>query len=216
MEDPERGGKEAAVLEFHQERNREMNQHQYEASTRTEDRYGVDNLNDEADLSSHDVSTSVEMVPLGKDTDTNSKIMRGIDQGHVIGKNDENHTYFDFRQHWFSFVALLSTKSILLLLLQGAVGTVPWGIVNTYLNDFLSEDRGMSVQVSSAATWMTRHLHTNFLNPIFVSSTSTQLQQYLFLVLGISLECCSEVEGVATCIMSIVAILPYWLGQWRY
>ena len=37
----------------------------------------------------------------------------------------------------------------MLALLQGAPGCLPWGIVNTYLNDFLAEDRGMSVEFAT-------------------------------------------------------------------
>lgn len=53
----------------------------------------------------------------------------------------------DWSAHFKTFVSLLSTRTIVLLLLQGAPGCVPWGIVNTYLNDFLAADRGMSVEV---------------------------------------------------------------------
>jgi hypothetical protein len=52
-----------------------------------------------------------------------------------------------FRESWASFVELLSTPSVLLALLQGAPGCIPWGIVNAFLNDFLSQDRGMTVEV---------------------------------------------------------------------
>jgi MFS family permease len=48
-----------------------------------------------------------------------------------------------------SFASLLSTPTVLLSLFQGAPGCVPWGIVNTYLNDFLSVDRNMSVQYAT-------------------------------------------------------------------
>lgn len=41
---------------------------------------------------------------------------------------------------------LLSTPTVILSLFQGAPGCVPWGIVNTFLNDFLSQDCGMTVQ----------------------------------------------------------------------
>lgn len=37
-----------------------------------------------------------------------------------------------------SMKVLLSTPTVALALLQGAPGCLPWGIVNTYLNDFVS------------------------------------------------------------------------------
>ena len=52
----------------------------------------------------------------------------------------------DWKAHRRTFVELLSTRTFVLSLLQGAPGCVPWGIVNTFLNDFLSENRGMTVE----------------------------------------------------------------------
>ena len=42
--------------------------------------------------------------------------------------------------------ALLQTRSFILLLCQGVVGCIPWGIVNTYLNDYFSEEKNLSVE----------------------------------------------------------------------
>ena len=39
----------------------------------------------------------------------------------------------------------LKPHSVKCLLAQGSTGCLPWGVVNTYLSDYLSEDRGMSV-----------------------------------------------------------------------
>jgi len=52
----------------------------------------------------------------------------------------------DWASHFKTLRSLLSCRTVLLTLIQGAPGCVPWGIVNTYLNDYLSEDRGMTVQ----------------------------------------------------------------------
>jgi MFS family permease len=41
---------------------------------------------------------------------------------------------------------LLRCPSVLLGIFQGAPGCVPWGIVNTFLNDYLSSDRGLPVE----------------------------------------------------------------------
>jgi hypothetical protein len=42
---------------------------------------------------------------------------------------------------------LCKTPSIILTLLQGAPNVVPFAIASTYLNDYLAQDRGMSVEV---------------------------------------------------------------------
>lgn len=44
---------------------------------------------------------------------------------------------------------LLKTPTVVFALLQGAPGCLPWGVVNTYLNDFLAEDRGMTVEFAT-------------------------------------------------------------------
>ena len=45
---------------------------------------------------------------------------------------------------------LLITPTVLLALVQGAPGCIPWGIINVFLNDYLSEDRGFSVEVATS------------------------------------------------------------------
>lgn len=51
-----------------------------------------------------------------------------------------------------STIILLKTKSVLLLVLQGVPGCIPWGIVNTFLNDYLSQNQGMSIAGATTTT----------------------------------------------------------------
>mmetsp|Transcript_25351 Transcript_25351/g.37899 ORF Transcript_25351/g.37899 Transcript_25351/m.37899 type:complete len:213 (+) Transcript_25351:1348-1986(+) len=44
---------------------------------------------------------------------------------------------------------LFRTKSVIILLAQGMPGCIFWGVVNTYLNDYLAEDRGLSVEAAT-------------------------------------------------------------------
>ena len=44
-----------------------------------------------------------------------------------------------YTQHLATTKELLTSKTVLLTIFQGAPGCVPWGIVNTFLNDYLSE-----------------------------------------------------------------------------
>jgi MFS family permease len=46
---------------------------------------------------------------------------------------------------------LLRTPSALLVFLQGIPGCLPWGMVYTFLNDYFSNDRGMSVAAATLA-----------------------------------------------------------------
>jgi MFS family permease len=67
----------------------------------------------------------------------------------AIGEHYESFGGKDWAVHLRSTLKLLSTPTVLLSLLQGAPGCVPWGIINVFLNDYLSEDRGFSVQMAT-------------------------------------------------------------------
>jgi hypothetical protein len=97
-----------------------------------------------------DLLESMEMAPLGSSREKRcrSKQSPVSMEEPILGANEE----FDARVHWKTFWSLLSTPTVVLSLLQGAPGCVPWGIVNTYLNDFLSENRGMTVEVRIGTT----------------------------------------------------------------
>jgi MFS family permease len=55
----------------------------------------------------------------------------------------------DWTIHLRSTYKLLSTPTVLLALLQGAPGCIPWGIINVFLNDYLSENRGFTVETAT-------------------------------------------------------------------
>jgi predicted MFS family arabinose efflux permease len=46
---------------------------------------------------------------------------------------------------------LFSTCSALIIFIQGLPGCLPWGMIFVFLNDYLSEDRGMSVEGATIA-----------------------------------------------------------------
>lgn len=66
-----------------------------------------------------------------------------------IGRNRGDECSATWKQHLKSSISLLSTKTVALSLIQGAPGCIPWGIINVFLNDYLSEDRGFSVQTAT-------------------------------------------------------------------
>ena len=47
-------------------------------------------------------------------------------------------------------ISSLMSVFVVRLLFFTYIFSIPWAIVNTYLNDFLSEDRGMSVEVRTS------------------------------------------------------------------
>lgn len=63
--------------------------------------------------------------------------------------NKASGTKLSWRHHLRTSISLMSTKTVALSLIQGAPGCIPWGIINVFLNDYLSEDRGFSVQAAT-------------------------------------------------------------------
>eukprot|EP00980_Cylindrotheca_fusiformis_P025145 scaffold13202_cov126-Cylindrotheca_fusiformis.AAC.2 len=64
------------------------------------------------------------------------------------GVSDESEGY-DCTRYTRTLRNLLSTPTMILAVIQGAPGCVPWGVINVYLNDYLSEDRGFSVEMAT-------------------------------------------------------------------
>lgn len=48
---------------------------------------------------------------------------------------------------WTKVGVLLRCPSNVLVVLQGLPGSLPWGMVLTYFNDFLAQQKGFTVQV---------------------------------------------------------------------
>lgn len=123
VQDPERGAMEETVL------NSQQQETQY------------------ADPSNG--SLSVEMAPLHGSMTKQSRPVDGMDtlpQTTSSDTRDEKDAQ-NLGVCWHTFCSLISTPTVVLSLLQGAPGCVPWGIVNSFLNDYLAEDRGMTVEV---------------------------------------------------------------------
>jgi hypothetical protein len=74
------------------------------------------------------------------------KLERRLDADHEGGDCEVENRPKERR--WYSTCQqLLSSPTVVLALLQGAPGCVPWGVINTYLNDYLAQNRGMTVEV---------------------------------------------------------------------
>ena len=54
---------------------------------------------------------------------------------------------------------IFRTKTITLLIIQGIPGCIPWGILNVYTNDFLSNDRGYDLLFSHMISFLVTHLY---------------------------------------------------------
>lgn len=166
VQDPERGAMEQAVRDHH--------------------RRGVDNRNVDTE--------TLEMIPLDENGQEDSNQRANVEPDTILPLEDSSE--FDVRLHWVAFRNLMATPTVLLSLLQGAPGCLPWGIVNTYLNDFLSENRGMTVEVSRICGLScvlhdghTRQHLTNLSLAISTTLCSTRLLSFSCSVSAIFLEC---------------------------
>jgi len=64
-----------------------------------------------------------------------------IDNMDVVETVEYNETI-----DWKKIQKLFRTKSVLLIYFQGLPGCLPWGMIYVFLNNYLSEDRGLSIR----------------------------------------------------------------------
>jgi hypothetical protein len=172
VDEPERGGMEQAARACHEPCRQDDNE---SAMFRHEHNQEDEDEKDASSVAS-DLRSTVELPPLdssdlrGKrprvsNLRTTATTCRSHDEEHacyieslarriehdvlLVDETPEYHHMVDGDHHCCSALkTLLSTPTVLLALLQGGPGCIPWGILNTYLNDYLAENRGMTVEVS--------------------------------------------------------------------
>lgn len=93
---------------------------------------------------------------------------------------------------------LLRCKSVVLILLQGAPGCLPWGVVNSYLNDFLHSNRGMSVE--KATTVILVFGFGNFLGLVLGGAAGSMLYRRS-----------PRIPPLFAGVMAIAGCFPMWL-----
>jgi MFS family permease len=64
---------------------------------------------------------------------------------------DKAELEYSEKIEWRKVVQLFRTPSVLIIFMQGFPGCLPWGMIYIFLNDYLSSDRGLSVQAATAA-----------------------------------------------------------------
>lgn len=64
----------------------------------------------------------------------------------------EEHSLFEYSEQmtWRKLGRLLLIPTNAMAILQGLFGCIPWGMILTYLNDYLSQNKGLSVQGATA------------------------------------------------------------------
>mmetsp|Transcript_49958 Transcript_49958/g.60103 ORF Transcript_49958/g.60103 Transcript_49958/m.60103 type:complete len:239 (+) Transcript_49958:2-718(+) len=107
-----------------------------------------------------------------------------IENKHTYIWNKWNEASKEFRSSW----EVLKAPSVFLLLIQGLPGCLPWGIINSFLNDYLSEDKGMTIQAATLTFFI--FSFGNFLGVIIAGAGGSYLYKrdvrYPSLLAGVS------------------------------
>jgi MFS family permease len=121
----------------------------------------IDNVNEEDELVDNDIQcdhpnntrrkSPLEAMSIASHSEpkSNQTNENGVDETRHGSGFKRNLTCLTYASHFQTTKELLQSKTVWLTLIQGAPGCVPWGIVNTFLNDYLSEDCGLSVQAAT-------------------------------------------------------------------
>jgi MFS family permease len=164
VEDPERGAMEQVVLEQHQHPQEDDDAQQLQQ------REGGDwvplvPITGKSARALSSSSSSSERSSASASSFPNDKPQQVPQTPAPTLQREEQliDSYFDdmCSEHYGSFYSqrcsvhvrtmlkLLSTPTVLLAVVQGAPGCIPWGVLNVFLNDYLSEDRGFSVEMAT-------------------------------------------------------------------
>lgn len=141
VRDPERGGNEEAYLQMSDRCERDMvvggsNVKKDTPNTMREPlSIGEDSFREDVDSQSEESSGS-------------SVALTVCERCHSVLLHVSD--WHSWRVQWRTLKNLMRCKSVILILLQGAPGCLPWGVVNSYLNDYLHSNRGMSVEKATS------------------------------------------------------------------
>ena len=67
---------------------------------------------------------------------------------------DPNFVYSE-RITWKQSIALMRIPTNLYIFIQGLPGCLPWGVLLTYLTDYLAQNKGLSVQTATMVSTTT-------------------------------------------------------------
>lgn len=65
-------------------------------------------------------------------------------------QREEEDVHYSEKIECSKIMKMFSTISVVLIFIQGFPGCLPWGMVSVFLNDYFSENRGMTVQGATA------------------------------------------------------------------
>jgi predicted MFS family arabinose efflux permease len=80
--------------------------------------------------------------------------IRGYNELHFMSNGVSPHQQYSEHISWPKLKVLLGTPTNVLCILQGLPGCLPWGILLTFLNDFLAQEKGISVAKATSVVLM--------------------------------------------------------------
>lgn len=151
----------------------------------------------------------VEMTSLGNVSVNNShhetyvrtSLNGDIEENNILPPDDSNRQSSEASssESWNdTLITLFKTPTCILAFLQGGPGCVPWGIVNTYLNDYLSSDRGLSIE--SATLVIAIFGISTFFGQVIGGTGGTYLYQRNV-----------KYPSLLACSSAILGCIPFWI-----
>jgi MFS family permease len=157
VEEPKRGEQEKAVREF--EHDNHLIHKSYSRDTASSSNSSGKNSSDNEESNKNEPikkplikrhsSSSVKTPPSEKAESVLSSPVDSSAKGEEressekLGKPANTFVYSE-KIEWDKVINVLKTPSALIIFIQGFPGCVPWGMIYTFMNNYLSDERGMS------------------------------------------------------------------------
>jgi len=75
-------------------------------------------------------------------------------QEHQLKFMLESGQTYDERLTWVAFLRVMNSPTNKILIWQGLPGSIPWGVICVFLNDFLSQEKGLTIEQATLVVGM--------------------------------------------------------------
>ena len=150
VQDPARGASEEAVLSYLEQRGVVDPAHDSsnERNSNSNDRKKQNGKVNVIHSMDSPTGSGGMQDPIVSPKDNGDESAIGKDRSN--SRSTELQVYTE-RIEWSKVKNLFKTRTVVLVYLQGIPGCVPWGLMFVYMNDYLSQDRGMTVENATIA-----------------------------------------------------------------
>jgi MFS family permease len=160
VEEPKRGEQEKAVKEFEHDNHlihKSYSQDTANSSNSSDNEESNKSGPAKSPLTKRHSSSSVKTPPNGSSLSHQNEKAENIlsspvdssvkgedrESSEKLGKPANTFVYSE-KIEWDKVINVLKTPSALIIFIQGFPGCVPWGMIYTFMNNYLSDERGMS------------------------------------------------------------------------